>query len=143
MKNLIFLVWAAVVTAGVGYADQAEGRITVKIDKTPAYSGKLMYANYCAPCHGIDGKGNGPVALVLKKQPADLSGLSRNNRGKFPTEHVMAVIQFGAANSAHGVAEMPVWGPILSEMDPAYAGQLRGTLRIINLNQFIESLQAK
>ena len=46
-------------------------------------SGKAVYERYCAVCHGIDGKGGGPMAEVLKPrrrdgawQPAD-AGLGR------------------------------------------------------------------
>jgi mono/diheme cytochrome c family protein len=29
-------------------------------------SGKVMFKDYCAACHGIEGKGNGPAAEFLK-----------------------------------------------------------------------------
>ena len=54
---------------------------TTKIKKVPANptsagSGKEMFDAYCASCHGVDGKGNGPAAPALKKQPADLTLLA-------------------------------------------------------------------
>ena len=72
-----------------------------------------MYVNYCAPCHGVDGKGNGPVAAALKTQPTNLAVLSKNHGGKFPSTHIASVLQFGTAHPAHGSAEMPLWGPAL------------------------------
>lgn len=143
LKNLVFVALAAAVAAGIGYADQTAGKVVVPIHRTAANSGKQMYMSYCASCHGVDGKGNGPVAQELKQQPADLSILSRNNGGKFPTEHVTAILQFGTEASAHGTAEMPVWGPLFGRMDVNSPQPEMKALRISNLNRFLESLQEK
>lgn len=34
-------------------------------------NGKKVYADKCARCHGITGKGDGPKAETLEKKPAD------------------------------------------------------------------------
>ena len=39
--------------------------------------GKAEYQSSCAPCHGKDGKGNGPVSTGLKVPPPDLTVLAR------------------------------------------------------------------
>ena len=144
MKYPIFVALAAMIAAGAGYAaDQPERRVVVTVNHTPANNGKLMYASYCSSCHGLDGKGNGPTAQVLKTQPADQTALSRNNRGRYPFEHVKAVLEFGAASRVRGAQPMPVWGPILSELDTAYPGQNMGMVRIVNLNRYLESIQEK
>jgi mono/diheme cytochrome c family protein len=143
LKNLIFAVLAAIFAAAIGYADQTTSKVVVPVNKTPANSGKQMYVGYCASCHGVDGKGSGPVAPSLKRPPADLSALSRNNGGKFPTDHVSAVLQFGAEASAHGTAEMPVWGPVLNKLDENAPHSSLKALRISNLVQYIQTLQVK
>lgn len=34
-------------------------------------NGKKVYADKCARCHGVSGKGDGPKAETLEKKPAD------------------------------------------------------------------------
>jgi len=113
---------------------------TVSAIPTSPASGKEMFNAYCASCHGVDAKGDGPAAGALKKQPADLTMLARNSGGKYPAMRVMSTIQ-GGTQTAHGSKEMPVWGPVLlsvSNNRPSTVAQ-----RISNLTGYIESLQTK
>ena len=119
----------------------AQGTPTIKREEakpTNPGSGSEMYASYCAACHGPTAKGNGPAAPALKKQPADLTLLSKKNGGKFPSMQVMNTIK-GSDVLSHGSRDMPIWGKIFSEMDD----QPTTELRVYNLTQFIESLQQK
>jgi len=116
-----------------------------KIKKVPAAptsaaSGKEMFEAYCASCHGVDGKGNGPAAPALKKPPTDLTLLAQKNGGKFPGMHVMSSIR-DVTQNVHGSKDMPVWGPILSSVSSNSPTIV--TQRISNLTNYIESLQAK
>ena len=56
----------------------------VPIKPTSAASGQEMYKNYCAVCHGVDGKGNGPAAEALKVPTPDLTTLTQKNGGTYP-----------------------------------------------------------
>jgi mono/diheme cytochrome c family protein len=141
MKILILTVMAVTASVGAVYAHHPAANVTISVPQTRPGDGKQMYISYCAACHGVYGRGNGPVAVQLGKQPADLSALSKNNGGQFPAEHVMAVLQFGASRSTRGPRRMPVWGPILADLDTGYPGQNIGTLRIINLRRYLESIQ--
>jgi len=144
VRNLFFAALAVALLAGIGYANQSTSKkVVIPVSRVPANSGKQMYVSYCAPCHGVDGRGQGPVAAALKKQPADLALLARNNGGKFPTTHIMSVLEFGAANPSHGSAQMPVWGPVFGRMDSTELPQDLKALRISNLSQYVQTLQAK
>ncbi len=144
MRNLLFAAFALAVVVGIGYANQLPAsKVVISVGRTSANSGKQMYVSYCAPCHGVDGRGQGPVASALIQRPTNLALLSKNNGGKFPATHILAVLKFGAENPAHGTAEMPVWGPMLGKMDPAGTGPNIGVLRIANLSEYLQSLQEK
>jgi mono/diheme cytochrome c family protein len=145
LKNLILFAIAAAIVVGIGYAEQNQPapKVVVQVNKTSPASGEQMYVSYCAPCHGVDGRGNGPMASSLVQRPTDLAALRKTNGGTFPSTHVVSVLQFGAKASAHGTAEMPVWGPLLSKMNQTYPQRDIVALRVSNLTRYIESLQVK
>jgi mono/diheme cytochrome c family protein len=101
-------------------------------------SGAQLYKNYCAACHGIEGKGDGPVVNFLKVPPADLSTLAQRNDGKYPADRVAATLDSGTSRGAHGTSDMPIWGPVFRSKGKGVA-----QTRIQKLNAFIESLQQK
>lgn len=73
-------------------------------------AGKMEYQSSCAACHGIDGKGNGPVREELKTRPTDLTLLAKRNNGAFPSSALSEVIDGTRQSRAHGNRDMPVWG---------------------------------
>jgi mono/diheme cytochrome c family protein len=105
-------------------------------------AGRDLFGFYCATCHGRDGKGNGPVVAALKVHPPDLTWLARRNGGTFLRQRVEAFVtnSGNGLTPAHGNADMPVWGPIFRGLDPSDA---LVRLRIANVVEYIESLQAK
>jgi mono/diheme cytochrome c family protein len=116
------------------------------VDKTqlpPTYvpSGKTMYKQYCAACHGADAKGRGPAASSLNTRPPNLTTLAKRHEGKFPYDYVAGVLRFGPGSSAHGSADMPVWGPIFQYLDNYDENAVRQ--RIKNLFDYLESIQEK
>ena len=140
LKRPLLPVLAAAILVVLGYA-QSNTNGTIAVNKTTATSGMQMYINYCASCHGVDGRGNGPAAAALKMPPTDLTVLSRNNHGEFPETHIVTVLQYGAEFPSHGSAEMPVWGPIFGKMDTVNP-QVK-QLRISNLIRYLKTLQIK
>lgn len=124
----------------------AAARQTPDVDKNqlpPTYvpSGKTMYKQYCASCHGLDAKGRGPAAASLNTRPADLTTLAKRYDGKFPREYVAKTLRFGPGLSSHGSSEMPVWGPIFQYLDNYDETAVRQ--RIKNLCDHLESIQEK
>jgi mono/diheme cytochrome c family protein len=117
-------------------------------DKKPAHSrgsdpdsGLQLYKRYCAVCHGNDLKGNGPVSPEFKNGPSDLTTLAQRHGGKFPDAYVEDVLRNGVQKPAHGNTEMPIWGPLFATVrgtDPSLVN-----VRIVNLTNYIKSMQAK
>lgn len=113
----------------------------VPIKRTSWASGKAMYQEYCAACHGKNADGQGPAAPAFKVEPPDLTGLASRNGGKFPYDHFYAVLQFGTATPAHGSKEMPIWAPMFSSLDGGRKGVVEQ--RMHNLASYVDSLQSK
>ena len=141
LKRLLLIAIAALFAVSMASVGQDKGKVVIQVDKTAATNGKQMYTNYCAPCHGVDARGRGPVAPALNNAPADLTVLAKNNHGKFPDAHIVTVLQNGPDIPAHGTALMPVWGPIFMTFGGHSAAQVQ--LRVRNLTNYLESMQAK
>ena len=141
LKRLLFVAVAATIALSVSYADQSRSTVVIPVGKTSPTDGKQMYTSYCAPCHGVDGRGNGPVASSLKVQPTDLTELAKTNHGKYPDTHIVAVVRFGTEVNAHGSAEMPVWGKVFAKISKINPGET--DLRTTNLSRYLETLQVK
>lgn len=103
--------------------------------------GKDLYLAYCASCHGTSGKGDGPVAAVLKGPLADLRTIAKRSKGKFPLADIETAILTGkGARGGHGSEEMPVWGPVFRKVEN---DQDVGLVRVRRLAEYVASLQVK
>jgi len=136
------VLWFAILLLPVSFsAAQETSSKKVETHGTSIASGKTLFMQHCASCHGDDGKGAGPAAFALKKQPPDLTALAKRNHGKFPSDEVSKAIDGDFEVPAHGSKEMPTWGPLflaLTDLNAAKAERLT-----TNLTDYIKSLQVK
>jgi len=142
MRHSILAI-VVLLSMGAAAADRQTSVNQVPIQRTSWASGKQLFDEYCAACHGLKANGTGPAASACKSKPADLTGLAKHNQGKFPYNYFYAVLQFGTLlpTPAHGSADMPIWMPLFYSLDEerkAIAEQ-----RMHNIANYVASLQAK
>ncbi len=96
------------------------------------------YVDYCAACHGADGRG----AASLNVPPPDLTTLSARNGGTFPLVAVMSQID----GYTRGAGAMPEFGAyllddrtVLVETSPGV--QTPTPERLVAMARYLESLQ--
>lgn len=129
---------AVVVLATVGAAWAEEPKPT---------AGRALYQDYCVQCHGVDARGDGPMAEMLAIDTPDLTVLARHNDGIFPTAFVARQIDGRSPLLAHG-GEMPIFGPFLNSDQmialrlPSGQPMMTG-LPLANVVVYLESIQRK
>lgn len=109
--------------------------------------GKDIFNQYCATCHGSDGKGQGPLTELMLEKPSDLTRLAADNQaepGVFPMLRVIHVIDGRTGVRAHG-GSMPTYGDVFTaeveeEME-SYGAVLETRGRILSLAMYLESIQ--
>ncbi|GKS60145.1 hypothetical protein YTPLAS18_36720 [Nitrospira sp.] len=73
--------------------------------------GKIVYKEYCAQCHGMTGKGDGPAASGLNPKPAVHANMAFD---KLPMEYLYTVINHGGVSVGKSPS-MPYWGLTLGQ----------------------------
>jgi len=111
--------------------------------------GKMEFQKNCASCHGMEGKGDGPMVEFLKQSPKDLTMLSKANGGVYPQAKVYEWIRDPHKIRAHGTEEMPIWGDryskeIIEKYGPDYYGPGSSVQeRILELVFYLGTIQQK
>jgi mono/diheme cytochrome c family protein len=145
--RMLVLAVGGAMLVGRGAATGQDKRATelkkVPITESDPRSGAQLYKEYCSACHGMEGKGDGPVSRFLKGPPADLRTLAQRNNGKYPADYVASTLRFGTDSAAHGTSDMPIWGPVFRAQKDKQKNKKGADLRIQDLTEFVESLQQK
>ncbi|MCV2869501.1 cytochrome c [Defluviimonas sp. WL0002] len=108
-------------------------------------SGRSLYLDYCASCHGVGGKGDGPAAEGLGKMPADLTRIAARNGGVFPKVRVMSTID-GYTRRGDRSSVMPELGVVLQEgplvlVDTGDGVMTPTPVNLVALADYLEKLQ--
>lgn len=78
--------------------------------------GAALFSQNCAMCHGADARGDGELAADIRaetgKGPANLTALSRRNKGTFPRARVLSYID-GYTRGRLPRQNMPEFGLLL------------------------------
>ena len=108
-----------------------------------AEAGAMLFAENCAACHGADAHGAGEFGVQLFNIPPDLTQLSANNGGVFPTDYVLGVID-GFHRDPRFSAAMPEFGA--GDMGPTVIVEQDGLgtpvpARLLALTSWLETVQ--
>ena len=137
----IYIAAGIFLTLAVGAAQKRPIQTPQEKQLLDSFKGPELFKAYCATCHGKDAKGGGPMAASLRSAPPDLTRIAVRNGGSFPFLEVQKIISGERQPPAtHGTREMPVWGPIFSEVT---WDQDLGRVRIYSLTMYLESIQVK
>ncbi len=107
-KTCVIAGLVAVVGLNVSLSADAA---TPKGDPT---KGKATFIEKCAPCHGQQGKGDGPAGAALNPKPRNQS--DAKYMSTLTDEHIFKAIKDGGASVGKSPA-MPAWGSVLSNDD--------------------------
>jgi mono/diheme cytochrome c family protein len=82
-------------------------------------AGSSIFKTYCATCHGVEARGDGPLADQLRVRPPDLTLFAHRN-GSFDREKVRRIIDGRNPVKGHGGPDMPIWGDVFKQADEGY-----------------------
>ena len=57
-----------------------------------ARGGAYLFTTYCAVCHGTNARGDGPLANSMRRRPADLTEITKRNKGVYSSDLVHRII---------------------------------------------------
>lgn len=125
-------------TLSVGLYAQSKQIKVEPIQPISTSKGVDLYRQYCAVCHGLEGRGDGPAAAALTTKATDLTQLSRHNKSQFPALHISRIIGGVDGPKAHGTSDMPMWGDAFKSvsMNPEIA-----QIRVNILVEYLKTLQ--
>ncbi len=107
-------------------------------------AGKVLYAENCMSCHGVEGRGDGPIAAGLGTPPADLTKIAARRDGVWPVLEIMAILD-GYNRKTLPREDMPVFESFLdNEMSEFDSGNGVTTLvptKLIEIVSYLEAIQ--
>ncbi|MFA5898245.1 MAG: c-type cytochrome [Hyphomicrobium sp.] len=140
MRSLSLFVFAGIAIAfavATTASGQEQGPLAAPPVTANAPNGHDLFIGHCAICHGLDGRGQGPLAEAMKIVPADLTQIAAKHDGTFPDAKMSDVIRNGGAVLGHGSRAMLPWGLYFSERHKPATGKAR----IKALVEYLKSLQ--
>jgi mono/diheme cytochrome c family protein len=129
-------------SVGLLLGTAASGLAQDKPDAQVIAEGKSDFEWHCAACHGETGKGDGPMARILIKPPADLTTIASANGDTFPFWRVYRIIAGKAPVPGHETFQMPDFWKRFSGDEKEWHF-VPPHVRILELTHYVESIQEK
>lgn len=111
LKTTLWLVLLAAAIGAAVYRDLLASAFATNPNAGSAQAaarGQQLWEQDCMPCHGHEGRGDGPATASLKKQPKDLTRIAP------PPIFPDGVLAYRIAN---GGEVMPAWKSVLSDSE--------------------------
>lgn len=105
--------------------------------------GARIYTDFCASCHGTDGRGDASAAGARQPGPPDLTMLAANNGGVFPENRVMGQLvdySMGRSESHMPVFEELREGPAMM-VDDGTGQRVAMPARLVELTAYLRDIQ--
>ena len=135
-------ILATACLAAGALAGEPSGAPGKPVDLTLAELGRPYFQAYCASCHGIAGRGDGPAGVALRARPADLTQIAARRGGRFPDGEIAQFVDGRFAIAAHGSREMPVWGEVFSrEIPESGVAESIARGKVLVLVEYLKSIQ--
>lgn len=111
---------------------------------TSSQSGRALYADKCAVCHGTSGKGDGPLASGLETAPPDLTQIAARRDGVWPMLEVMSIVDGYTKRYLPG-SEMPIYDEFLEgnlvTFDTGNGIRQKTPAGLLAIARYLESIQ--
>jgi mono/diheme cytochrome c family protein len=133
--------WASIAAAQATKAPKPPAAVTPPESPVAAVSGAYSFRTYCASCHGVDGRGEGPLTDSLRFHPPDLTLIATRSGGEFPTEKVVRIVDGRSPVKGHGGPDMPIWGDAFRNAETGYDdAAARAKIRLVV--DYLKTIQA-
>ncbi len=109
--------------------------------QTPIFKGQDEFVWNCADCHGLDGRGRGPLAKALIKVPSDLTQIAKENLGVFPADKIFDIIAGKKSVNGHQSFQMPNYWDRFKQTE-GQRGYDSAEVRIKAIVDYLEKIQA-
>lgn len=142
LSRIIAILGVAGLAACVATVD-TNSRVATPAQQAQAVDrGQHQFRVSCSGCHGVDARGNGPVAPFLAVAVPDLTLIAARNKGVFPADEVYKIIDGQADLRAHGPRHMPVWGyEFFGDDADDESAHREATLKIDQVLSYLRSIQ--
>jgi mono/diheme cytochrome c family protein len=133
--------WVSNAVAQEPKAPKPPAAVTPPESAVAAVSGAYSFRTYCASCHGVDGRGEGPLTDSLRFHPPDLTLIAKRNGDEFPTEKVVRIVDGRSPMKGHGGPDMPIWGDAFRNADTGY-DDAAARAKVRGVVDYLKTLQA-
>ncbi|OAN70649.1 hypothetical protein A8B78_04125 [Jannaschia sp. EhC01] len=119
--------------------------VTATAQDVDLETGAALFADNCAACHGAEAHGDGPAAVGLSTQPADLTRIADRRDGVWPIFEVMSIID-GYTQATTPRDDMPILsalteGPII-ELTADNGLTTEVPANLLAVADYLESIQS-